>query len=102
MMLTDSQRDLLPEEMDPLIKLSKKERVYIVRLIHLMDCIGGVKGQAERTAYYMRRRRAIDKIEDYLDKMALDYIIYLALDVYYGGIRSHDDSVVIIDRRHKR
>jgi len=101
-MLTDRQRDLLPKEMEPLIKLSKKERVYVVRLIHLMDRFGGVKGQLERTAYYVRRRRAIDKIEDYLDKMALDNIIYLALDVYYSGVRSDDDSIVIIDRRHRQ
>lgn len=101
-MLTERERDLLPKEMEPLIKLSKKERVYIVRMIHLMDCIGGGQQKGERTSYYVRKRRAIDKIEDYLDKMSLDYIIYLALDAYYSGVRSHDDSIVIIDRRRKR
>lgn len=102
-MLTDHQRDWLPEEMRSLIPLSKNGRVYIVRAQYIIERVKGFSEKCEQASYFVRRSKALDEIEQILNEIDHGRILYLALDVYYhSGVRSDDDSIEIIDRRRKR
>lgn len=98
-MPTDNENDLLPEEMMPLTKLSKNGTVYVVRAEYQLGYVSGLSGQRKIAHYYVERSRAVVKMEELFNTIARDKISYLALDVYYGELRSRLSSVVVIDRR---
>lgn len=71
----------LDESRRGLAKVSKDDRIYVVRAKFVRHTDGLFHG---KTTYHTRRSRALDVIEDYFND-SWDSLVYLALETYRGN-----------------
>ncbi len=98
----DTENDILPKKLEPLIQLSDDGKIYILRAEWTVEYHNGQISDRTQIEYYIRRSNAIGRIQAFVNDIGLgidDLLRYLALDVYYGRVRSTLESTVIVDKR---